>query len=196
MKRAVFIDRDGVINEMAYFQDHGFVDSPFKLSQLRLINGVPKAISILNSMGFKVIIISNQPGIAKRKFTEQTFELIRKKMHEIINKQGGVIDDEFYCFHHPDSKIKKYKKHCNCRKPKPGLIEQAILKHNINVKKSFFVGDGIVDMIVAKKVRCASIFVGSLNSTLLTLFKEKKISPDYVVKDLLEATNIIKIVSH
>ena len=95
MEKAVFVDRDGVINEMVYFIDHGFVDSPFKLSQVKIINLVPKAISQLNSLGFKVIIISNQPGIAKKQLTEKTFELIRKKIKYLIRKEHGIIDDEF-----------------------------------------------------------------------------------------------------
>ena len=171
MNKAVFIDRDGVINEMVYFKEHGFVDSPFKASQLELVKDVPKAISILNSFGFKVIVISNQPGIAKGKFTENEFESIRKKMHR---------------------EIKKYRMICSCRKPKTGLIEDAISKHNIDIRKSYFVGDGIVDMMAAKEIGCKSIFVGTLNSTMLKLFKEKKVTPDHAVKDLLEAASIIK----
>jgi D,D-heptose 1,7-bisphosphate phosphatase len=192
LNKAVFIDRDGVINEMVYFKEHGFVDSPFKESQLELLKNVPKAISILNSLGFKVIVISNQPGIAKGKFTEKEFELIRKKMHKEIKKYGALIDDEFYCFHHPDSKVKKYRMICSCRKPKTGLIEDAISKYKIDIQKSYFVGDGIVDMMAAREMGCKSIFVGTLNSTMLKLFKEKKVSPDHAVKDLLEATSIIK----
>jgi D-glycero-D-manno-heptose 1,7-bisphosphate phosphatase len=192
MDKAVFIDRDGVINEMVYFQEHGFVDSPFKASQLELLNGVPKAISILNSLGFKVIIISNQPGIAKGKFSEKEFELIRKKMHKEIKKHGAFVDDEFYCFHHPDSKIKKLKMICSCRKPKTGLMEDAVAKHNIDIQNSYFVGDGIVDMLAAKKMKCKSIFVGTLNSTILKQFKQNNVKPYYAAKDLLEAVSVIK----
>lgn len=192
MNKAVFIDRDGVINEMIYSQEHGFVDSPFKASQLELLKGVPKATSILNSLGFKVIIISNQPGIAKGKFSKKEFELIRKKMHRELQKHDAFVDDEFYCFHHPDSKIKKLKMICSCRKPKTGLMKDAVAKHNIDIKKSYFVGDGIVDMLAAKKMRCKSIFVGTLNSTILKQFKQNKVNPDYTVKDLLDAVSIIK----
>lgn len=177
---------------MVYYPEHGFVDSPFKSSQLKIINGVPKAISLLHSLGFKVMIISNQPGIAKGNFSEKTFAQITNKMHHILKKNNATVDDEFYCLHHPNGKIKKYRKICNCRKPKTGLIKQAISKYDIDIKKSFFIGDGVVDMLAAKKIGCKSIFVGNLNSTLLGLFSEKKISPDYTAKNLLEATKIIK----
>lgn len=192
MKKAVFIDRDGVINEMVYFEDHGFVDSPFKQSQFKIINGVPKAISLLKSLGYKVIIVSNQPGIAKKHYTRKTFDLIQKKMNKILHDHNSSIDDELYCFHHPEAKIKQYKVICDCRKPKTGMIQEAISKHNIDVRRSYVIGDGIVDMEMAKKLNCKSIFVGNLNSTVLEIFKSKKLSPNYVVKDLLEASRLIK----
>lgn len=195
MEKAVFVDRDGVINEMVYFQEHGLVDSPFHLSQFKIINGVPKAISLLKSLGFKIIIISNQPGIAKKHYTEKTFELMRKKLQRILGKYDVSIDDEFYCLHHPDAKIKKYRKICDCRKPGINMIKVAAIKYNIDINKSYVIGDGIVDMEMAKKIKCKSIFVGNMNSTVLTIFKDKKLSPDYVVKDLFEAAKLIKKIS-
>lgn len=192
MQKVVFVDRDGVINEMVYFKEHGFVDSPFTASQFRIINGVPKAIKLFHSMGFKVIIISNQPGIAKKHFTLETFELMKNKLHVFLKKNKTFVDDEFYCLHHPDAKLKKYKKICDCRKPKTGLIKSAIKKYDINLKKSFYIGDGIVDLEAAKKVNCKSIFIGNVNKTVLTIFDKKKLNPNYVAKNLLEAANIIK----
>ena len=192
MEKAVFIDRDGVINEMVYFQERGFVDSPFKPSQFVIIRGIPKALSLLKSLGYKTIIISNQPGIAKKHLTMQAFESIQKKMHKELKRYNAFIDDEFYCFHHPDSKIKKYRKICNCRKPKTQMIKDAVNKHNINIKKSYVIGDGIVDMEMAKKIKCKSIFVGNVNSTILKIFKERKLTPNFIASDLLRATNVIK----
>ena len=186
------MDRDGVINEMAYFREHGFVHSPFKPSQFVIIEGVPKALSLLKSLGYKTIIISNQPGVAKKHFTMQTFQSMQKKMHKELKKHNIIIDDEFYCFHHPDSKIKKYRKICNCRKPRTQLIKDAVKKYNIDIKKSYVIGDGIVDMEMAKKIKCKSIFIGNLNSTILRIFKERKLTPDFIVKDLLGAAKLIK----
>ena len=134
MQKVVFVDRDGVINEMVYFKEHGFVDSPFTESQFKIINGVTEAIKLFHSMGFKVIIISNQPGIAKKHFTLETFELMKNKLHLYLKKNKTFIDDEFYCLHHPDAKLKKYKKICDCRKPRTGLIKSAVKKYNIDLK--------------------------------------------------------------
>lgn len=195
MEKAVFVDRDGVINEMVYSQEHGFVDSPFRLSQFKIINGVPKAISLLKSLGFKIIIVSNQPGIAKKHYTEKTFESMRKKLHQILDKYDISVDDEFYCLHHPNAKIKKYRKTCNCRKPGISMIKVATTKYDIDINKSYVIGDGIVDMEMAKKIKCKSIFVGNINSTVLAIFKDKKLSPDYVVKDLFEAAKLIEKIS-
>lgn len=192
ISKAIFLDRDGVINEMVFLAEHGFVDSPTDAEQFKLIKGVLKAIKIAKRLGYKIIIISNQPGIAKGYYKKNEFEKIRKKMFLKFAKAEIVIDGDFYCLHHPNAKLIKYKKRCLCRKPKIGLIKKAVKIHNLDLKKSFFIGDGINDMESAKKAGCKSIFIGNINSTVTKLFKEKNIEPEYVVKNLLEAIQFIK----
>lgn len=189
---AIFLDRDGVINEMVYVPEHGFVDSPLKPSQFKIIDGVKKAIKILQKLDYKIIIISNQPGIAKGYYTKKTFDKIQEKMHLEFLKSEIKIDDEFYCFHHPNAKIKEYKRKCKCRKPGIELVLQAIKKYRVDVKSSYFIGDGIVDMQTAKLVGCKSIFIGNVNSTITHLFNSKKCFPDHIFHDLLEAAEFLE----
>lgn len=192
LSNAIFLDRDGVINEMVYVPEHDFVDSPSKPSQFRLMKGVKKAIKILQNLNYKIIIISNQPGIAKGNYNKNTFDDIKSKMHSEFLKSKIVIDGEFYCLHHPNAKVKRFKKKCKCRKPEIGLIKQAKKRYNLNLKSSYFIGDGIVDMKAAKVAGCKSIFIGNVNSTISELFATKKCQPDYIFHNLLGASQFLK----
>ncbi|MDE2588439.1 MAG: HAD family hydrolase [Patescibacteria group bacterium] len=189
--KTIFLDRDGVINKLVYHKEEGIIDTPFSESQFEIVNSVPQTISKLRNAGYKIIIISNQPGIAKKYYSSKTFEKICKKMHQELEKKKGMVDDEFYCFHHPDAKNPKFKKKCSCRKPKIGLIKKAARIHNIDIKNSYFVGDGIVDLQAAKKAGCKSIFVGNMSSGLSAILKEKKLKPVYIAHDLKEASKFI-----
>ncbi len=176
---------------MVYIKEHGYVDTPSTPQQFKIIKGVTKAIAKAKKMGYEIIIISNQPGMAKGYYNKKTFDAIRKKMHTILKRSKAKIDDEFYCLHHPNAKLIEYKKRCPCRKPRIGLLKMAIKKHDLDITSSFFIGDGIGDMEAAKKAGCKSIFIGNINAAVTELFKRKKINPDYVARDLLDAVNFI-----
>jgi D-glycero-D-manno-heptose 1,7-bisphosphate phosphatase len=190
--KAVFLDRDGVINELVIVSEEGFVDSPNSSKQFALINGVIKALKILKKSGYLLIIISNQPGIAKRQYTIKEFNKIKEKMEKGLGQHKITLDAQYYCLHHPHAKVSKYKIKCKCRKPHTKLVTDALKEYNIELKKSFFIGDGIIDMQLAKKIRCKGIFIGNVNSTISNIFHVKKISPFYIAHDLLEAAKYIK----
>ena len=177
---------------MAYVKDHGYVDAPSSPQQFKIIKGVTKAMTIAKKLGYKVIIISNQPGMAKGYYNKKTFDAIREKMHKEFSKDNAEIDDEFYCLHHPNAKLSRYRKKCHCRKPNIGLIKKAAKIYNLDIKKSYFIGDGMVDMEAAKKANCKSIFVGNINSTVTELFNKKNIHPQYIARNLLDAINFLK----
>ena len=192
MEKCVFLDRDGVINEMVYMPEHGYVDSPSNVKQFVIIKGVLKALKILKKLGYKIIIISNQPGIAKGYYNKKTFSDIKENMNKNLLKAGIVLDGEYYCLHHPNAKLHAYKKKCSCRKPEIGLIKKAIKEHDIDKSKSFFIGDGITDIQAATKINCKSIFIGNVNSAVNELLTKKKLYPNYIASNLLEAVNIIQ----
>jgi len=191
----VILDKDGVINEMVYNSEFGTVDSPLNPKEFKLLNGVAKAIKLFKKMGFLVIAASNQPAVAKGKMSLELLAEIDKKMKKELSKGGAHLDGVYYCLHHPDAsqvKVKKYLKNCNCRKPKPGLLLKAAKDLNIDLSKSFVVGDGLTDIQVGKAAGCKTIFLGNLKSYYCEAMQKRNLKPDFVTKNLLEAVEIIK----
>ena len=191
MTKAVFLDRDGTINEIIYYQELGIIDSPFTMEQFKLLPGVGEAIRILNQSEFKVILVSNQPGIAKGHFSMETFEVIREKMRTELAKYGAFLDAEYYCLHHPEAKIEEYRENCECRKPKPGLLLKAAAEFDIDLGESWIVGDGLTDIEAGKRAGCKTILIGNMKCDLCRLMDEKNIRPDYIVSNLYMAKDAI-----
>ncbi len=193
MNKAVFLDRDGVINELIYYPEHGIIDSPFTLEQFKLLPGIGEAIKKFHEMEYKVIVVSNQPGIAKRHMSEESFENISRKMKEELMKEGALLDKEYYCFHHPQAIIRKLKTNCKCRKPNPGLLLQAMQDFNIDLSQSWMIGDGLTDIQVGKRAGCSTILLGKIKCELCSLMDEKDARPDAICSNVLEATKEIEI---
>jgi len=192
MKRAVFLDRDGVINELIYYPEQGIVDSPFTAEQLRLLPGTGGAINELRKLGFAIVVISNQPGIAKGNLTEEAFEKIRQKMEKELGKEDTFLDGEYYCFHHPEAKLDKLKINCECRKPKPGLLLQAAKEMDIDLKKSWMIGDGLTDIKAGKSAGCRTALLGRMKCELCHLMNQEDAFPDIIASDLAEAAARIR----
>ncbi len=190
--RAVFLDRDGVINEIVCFPELGIMDSPLNPRQFKLMPDAARAVRVLNKLGLKVIIVSNQPAIAKGKTTMELFEKMRQKMKRELVKGGAHVDAEYYCFHHPAAKYAKYRVRCSCRKPKPGLITNAARDLNIDLSRSYLVGDSLTDIKAGRAAGCKTILVGYLKSYLSKVIDETGVRPDFVVHSLLDAAKIIK----
>lgn len=192
MSSAVFLDRDGVINEIVYFPETGVPNSPLNPRQFKLLPGVAEAIRIFNNLGLKVIVASNQPAIAKGKMTHELFEQIRRKMRTALEKKGARIDGEYYCFHHPQAKLVEYKVNCNCRKPKPGLILKASEDFGLEPSQCYAIGDSLTDVEAGKAVGCVTFLIGNPKCDLCKLLEEKNVKPDYIVPSLLHASKIIE----
>jgi D-glycero-D-manno-heptose 1,7-bisphosphate phosphatase len=190
--KAVFLDRDGVINEMVFYKEIGIIDSPASVEQYKILPKVPLAIKNIKKLGYKIIIISNQPGIAKNKFTPEIFEKIRDKMITELNNSGAEIDAEYYCFHHPYATVKKYKKICDCRKPKPGSIIKAAKDHSIDLSKSWMIGDGITDIKAGHDAGCKTILIGRMKCDLCKYMDEENVKPDFITPSLYDASLIIE----
>jgi D,D-heptose 1,7-bisphosphate phosphatase len=154
-QKAVFIDRDGTINEL-----NDLVKHP---DDFKLLNGVPEAIKKINSLGYLAIVITNQPVIARGDVDTQTLDLIHMKLETDLGTKGAYIDDLYYCPHHPDKGFEgekiEYKIDCDCRKPKPGMILKAAEKYNIDLSKSYMIGDHIRDVQCGKNAGCKSFFL-------------------------------------
>lgn len=189
--KAVFLDRDGVINELIYYQEQGIIDSPFTPEQFQLLPGVSEAIKRLRQNNYKVILVSNQPGIAKGNIPEETFAAIRKKMADELAKEDARVDGEYYCFHHPEAKIEKLKTSCECRKPEPGLLLQAAGDMNIDLSRSWMIGDNLSDVKAGKSAGTRTILLGRMKCQLCRLMDEENARPDTIAPNLSEAVTLI-----
>jgi len=189
--KVVFLDRDGVINELIYHQEQGIIDSPFTVEQFRLLPGVGEAIKKLHEMDYKVILASNQPGIAKEKMSEEAFDKIRQKMKKELAKEGAFLDGEYYCFHHPEAKVEGLRANCECRKPKPGLLLQAAKDMDIDLSQSWMIGDGLTDIKAGKDAGVRTILLGRMRCELCRLMDEEDARPDAIASNLEEAIQFI-----
>jgi D-glycero-D-manno-heptose 1,7-bisphosphate phosphatase len=116
--RGVLLDRDGVLNSLVYHQEAGVIDSPFTRAQFHLLPRVPAAIRLLNAMGLRVAIVSNQPGIAKGHLKPKTLEWFNRTLIAQVRAAGGHIDAMCYCLHHPQAIVPSLRRRCQCRKPR------------------------------------------------------------------------------
>ena len=186
LRRAVFLDRDGTINRLVYYPDHGFVDSPFSASQVKLLPGVLDALKLLRKKGFMLVLVSNQPGVAKGNMTRAAFAQIGKRLDSLLFAGGVKLDAKYICPHHPQAKLRAFRKKCACRKPKPGLILRAASELQIDLRRSYMVGDGIVDVKAGRAAGCRTVFIGAFKPELWKYFRGGR-RPDIVAKSLLEA---------
>ena len=186
------MDRDGVINEIVFHQEMGIIETPFTVKQFRLRPGVAKAIRQINRLGFKTIVVSNQPGLAMRHFSRKILSDITNRMIQQLRKEKARIDAVFYCPHHPSKGTGALRRRCTCRKPKAGLLFQAARQLNINLKKSYMVGDSIFDIQAGRRAGCKTLLLGHLKCDLCHLMARRGIEPHYLVKNLSHAAGHIR----
>jgi len=191
LKRAVFLDRDGVVNELVYYEEHGIIDSPFTAEQFRLLPGVGESIRQLREAGYAVALISNQPGIAKEHLSPPAFEEIKQKMRSELETAGAHIDAEYYCLHHPEASVEELRKVCDCRKPDPGLLLRAASDMDLDLAHSWMIGDGLTDVAAGKKAGTRTILLTRMKCELCHLMEEQNARPDVIAQDLVEATGTI-----
>ncbi len=190
--KAVLLDRDGVINALVYHEDAGVIDAPFKRSQFKLLPRVPEAIRLLNDMGLKTAIVSNQPGIAKGHLKPAMLKAFERRMHSEIRAEGGHIDRVFYCLHHPKAKQREFRQTCHCRKPEIGLLEQAAADFRVSLQECYMIGDGIPDLLAGARAGCRTIFIGRWKCEICQFTEGALIRPNLVAKDLWEASQVIR----
>ncbi|HYC26679.1 MAG TPA: HAD family hydrolase [Nitrososphaerales archaeon] len=190
--KAVFVDRDGVLNDLVYNPEDGQLSSPFTAGQLRVFPYVPDAVRTIKALGFQVIVISNQPGVAKKQFTLTELEKMNEKIRRALKKGGTSFDAEYYCLHHPSASIAKYRAVCDCRKPKPGLLLRAARERDLDLGRSYFVGDALMDVQAGRAAGCTTILVGHLNTFLTKKMEEEKATPDFMAPSLKEVPDLLR----
>lgn len=183
-QKAVFLDRDGTINEYV-----GFLR---KEEDFRLMPGVSEAIKKINNSGYLAIVVTNQPVIARGEVTEDELNSIHKKMETLLGLDGAYLDDIYYCPHHPDKgfegEIPELKIECDCRKPKTGMLEKAAREHNIDLSSSIMIGDSTLDIKMAENAGMQSIL---LKTGQKGEDGKYEVSPTLIAEDLNDAINKI-----
>jgi len=177
MKWAVFVDRDGTVNE-----EVEYLNDP---AELRLIPGAPAAIRLLNQAQVPAILVTNQSGIGRGYFSAGRMREVHQELGKQLAAHGAHLDAIYYCPHHPDEG-------CNCRKPRPGMLKQAAEEYRIDLQRSFVVGDKVSDLDAGRRAGCRTVLVLTGHGMgARQAFKGCNFQPDYIGKDLLDAVKWI-----
>ncbi len=178
MNKCVFLDRDGVL-----IKDVGYLKNP---DDIILLPNTVTALKNLKKVGFLLIIVTNQAGIAKGLFTVNDLEKVHKRLMGIYEDNNIAIDDLYFCPHHKDGMVKPYNIGCSCRKPDTGMVTDSAEKFGIDISRSFMVGDKDSDILLAKNSGLKSFYLKN------TMYEhDKNIIPDFYVSDLKEASDAI-----
>jgi len=195
-KRAVFIDRDGTLNAMVYDPDHGVMDSPRRVEQVRVLPGAADFLRGVRGLGYLAVVVTNQPGIAKGSLSVPELDAVNRRLAELLAEAGARWDDLLYCPHHPDGDgggVAEYVMECECRKPQPGMLYAAAQRHGIDLGRSWMVGDGITDVQAGRRAGCRTILVTRLKVGTIEKFLELEDGePDAIAPDLPAALEIIR----
>ena len=178
---AVFLDRDGTVNE-----EVDYLRSP---DQLRLIAGSARGIAALNRAGFKVVVVTNQSGLARGLFTPADLDLVHARLREMLAAEGAHLDGLYFCPHHPQGAVPEFSRECRCRKPAPGLFEDACLQLGLDPARSFWVGDRRRDLEAAEVFGGRSALV--LTGYGLEEVRRPGLTPTIVAPDLRRAADWI-----
>lgn len=159
LRKAVFLDRDGVLNAMIQDPGPGRHDSPYRPEEMELLPGVVRALRSLNEAGYLLVIISNQPGAAKGRCRIEDLERVHAAFYERLGPARSLIAGSYLCFHHPDSVLPKLRRRCECRKPGNLLLRQARQRFGIDLASSWMVGDRDIDVQCGQSLGLATILI-------------------------------------
>jgi len=188
MTRAVFLDRDGVLNEMVAGVDGP--DSPRSVDEFKLLQGAAAAVRKLNDLGLPVVVVSNQPGVAKGKFPASNLDAMTARLREVLQEDLAALQGVYYCMHHPEAMVSDYRTLCECRKPKSGLLLQAAKDMTLELAGSYMVGDQPRDMVAGKSVGCTTFLVGA------GVLADVPHEADHICGDLEAAARLIAQLEH
>ena len=176
--RAVFLDRDGtIVKDLVYSADPALLEP---------LPGVFVALKKLREAGYRLIVITNQSGIARGIFTEAALNQLHEIMLKLFRKNGVEIDGVYYCPHYPTGKVERYMRVCDCRKPAPGMILKAAAEHDIDLARSWMVGDRAADIGAGRAAGCRTIAVLTGDNP-----PQDEDEPDFTVADMSEAATAI-----
>ena len=185
MEKVIFLDRDGTLNEE--------VNYLHRKEDLVLLPGVPEALKAFKDQGYRLVVVTNQAGVARGYYTEDDVKELHRYMNELLAGQGVKIDAFYYCPHHPEHGIGKYKVRCHCRKPETGMFEMAEQAFAVDKASSWMIGDKLIDMEAGRNYGVRTVLVGTGYGAGVHEEQKKKgdFPYDLYADDLLEAYNEI-----
>ena len=187
MERVIFLDRDGTLNEEVHYLH--------KKEDLRLIEGAADALCRFRKSGYRLVVVTNQAGVARGYYQEEDVKLLHEYMNEILRPLGAEIDCFFYCPHHPEHGIGAYKKNCSCRKPDIGMFEQAEQYFQVDKAHSWMIGDKLIDVEAGRRFGIRTVLVGTGYGAKvhqeLTGQERRKLPYDVYAKTLADAASAI-----
>ena len=185
---AVFLDRDGVIVELVWDDTDEAFEGPNVEEDVRLVPGAADAIRRIRSLDYRTVVVSNQPGAAKGKASHDDLREAHQHVVRLLDAQAVVVDDYRYCFHHPDAIDPLLGRPCDCRKPKPGMLLAAASDLDIDLSRSWMIGDSDIDVEAGREAGCRTILVENPRSTHR---RSDDLPVDYRVRDVAQAVDIV-----
>lgn len=178
---AVFLDKDGtLVDDVPYNVD---------VQRMSLVAGAGTALRALAGAGYRLIVISNQSGVARGYFAEDALQPVEDRLRTMLADEGVTLAGFYYCPHLPDGIVPAYARNCSCRKPQPGLIRAAAAAHGLDLTRSWVVGDILDDVEAGRRAGCATVLIDNGNETEWALSDERV--PHYVVASIVEASAAI-----
>jgi D,D-heptose 1,7-bisphosphate phosphatase len=180
-RRAVFLDKDGtLIDDVPYNVDPRLI---------RLAQGAAEGLPALHAAGYRLIVVSNQSGVARGYFAETALGAVEERLRHLLAEVGVPLDGFYYCPHHPEGTEPDYSRACDCRKPEPGLILRAARDHGIDLTQSWLIGDILDDVEAGRRAGCETILIDDGHETEWSLSPQRL--PHHVAADLAAAARIV-----
>jgi D-glycero-D-manno-heptose 1,7-bisphosphate phosphatase len=181
MRKAIFLDKDGTLIENVHYNVNP--------DRIRLLPYAAEALSSLQKNNFMLIVISNQSGVALGYFTEAALLTVNKRIRQLLEQGSVSLEAFYYCTHHTSGTVPLYAKKCNCRKPAPGMLIQASRDYDIDLRKSWMIGDILDDVEAGNRAGCKTILIDNGNETEWRISSDR--IPDFIAKDLKHAAQFI-----
>jgi D-glycero-D-manno-heptose 1,7-bisphosphate phosphatase len=183
MRPAAFVDRDGVINEPVWDERTRSYESPYRPEDVALVPGAAAGLVLLQAAGLKLVVVSNQPAVAKGQVTLADLDAVHERVADALRSEGVELDGAYYCHHHPD-----FTGPCDCRKPAPGLLLQAAAELGLELDASWMIGDADSDVTAAHAAGARAVLVAHPRTAHR---RSGTVAPEHTAPDLARAATLI-----
>ena len=193
--KTIFLDRDGTLIKLVYDEKTGHIDSVSSKEEVEITYDFPDVLKKLKQAGYLLIIVSNQPRIGLKKETKENFDAIHEEMVRRLEEEGVKLDKTYYCFHHPFAEMEEYRVNCECRKPETKFFKEAQKEFDIDLTKSYMIGDRVNDVKAGSAAGVKTILLANLEEAAYLEILEKQlkgVKPDYLIKKPKEILEIVR----